>query len=109
MQEKKEIFDRLVEWFFVVFYALVGVGAKIAHINKNQKVTRKQAIAAIAMGIFGGILCNSVCDYYKIEGHLKSAFISVAALSGENITSWILGNVEGILNWLKSKFMRSKK
>lgn len=109
MQEKKEIFDKLLSWGAVVFYSLVGIGAKIAHINMGQKITKRQAVTAIFAGFFGGIVCGLICDYYKIEGHLKSAFVSISALSGENIVAWLLGNVNSILDKFKTRFLKDKK
>ena len=109
MPEKKEIFDKLLSWGAVLFYSLLGIGAKIAHMNMGQKITKKQAIAAIFTGIFAGIVCSLFCDYYKIEGHLKSAFISISALSGENVTAWFLGNSKDILNRILQILIKSKK
>tara|TARA_R110000868_G_scaffold290022_1_gene550280 strand:- start:22730 stop:23059 length:330 start_codon:yes stop_codon:yes gene_type:complete len=109
MQEKNEIFDRLMAWSAVFFYSILGIGARIAHMNMGQKITRRQAVTAIFTGLFGGIVCSSICDYYKIEGHLKSAFISISALSGQNSTAWILGNSKDILNRILQILIKKEK
>ncbi len=109
MPEKKEIFDNLIRWGGVLFYSLLGVGAKIAHMNMGQKITRKQAVTAIFTGIFAGVICSEICVYYKINGHLKSALVSISALSGENITAWILGNSKDILNRILQILIKKNK
>ena len=109
MQEKNEIFDRLLAWGAVLFSSILGIGARIAHMNMGQKVTKKQAATAVLTGLFGGILCSYVCDYYKVDGHLKSAFISISALSGQNITAWILGNSKDILNKILQILLKKEK
>lgn len=109
MQEKIELFEKVKQWAVVLMWSLLGICAKIASINKGQKITKRQAIATIFTGIFCGFICSTICQHYKIDTHLTAAFISVSALSGENITAWILGNSKDILNKILSILIKQKK
>lgn len=97
MQEKidagKEIFSKLIDYALILFWALLGVTAKISSINKHKKITVSQALATICTGIFAGVLASLICQYYKVDKNLTAAIISISALSGENITGWILTNI----------------
>ncbi len=108
MQEKVEVFDKIKEYALVLFWALLGITAKISTINKQKKITVAQALTTVATGIFSGILANLICDYYKVDTNLTAAIISVSALSGENITAWILINVTGTLTRLYNRIINKK-
>ena len=79
-------------------YALMGVAAKLATLNKDRKITKAQALATIASGILCGYIAALLCENYQVSIKLQWVFVSVSALSGENITGWILGNARTFLD-----------
>lgn len=89
-------------------YALMGVAAKLATQNKDRKITKTQALATIASGILCGFLAALLCENYHISSKLQWVFVSVSALSGENITGWILVNSRDILTSLLKIFLKKK-
>jgi len=93
MQDKIETFNKIKDYALVLFWALLGITAKISSINKHKKITVAQALATIFSGIFVGVLANLICQYYKMDKNLTAVVISVSALSGENIIGWILSTM----------------
>lgn len=87
---------------------LLGVAAKLVTINKEKRITKAQALATIATGVLCGFTSSFVCDYYKLHEKLTYVVVSVSALSGENITAWILVNSKDILNKILKIFVKNK-
>jgi len=104
----KNTFDKLMDYALVIFWALLGVTAKLSTINKHKKITTAQALATIFTGIFAGILANLICSYYKMDKNVTAAIISVSALSGENITGWILTNISEQLTKIWNRIINKK-
>lgn len=113
MQEKieplRELFEKAIDYALVLFWALLGVTAKISTINKHKKITISQALATISTGVFAGVMANLLCHYYKVDKNLTAAIISVSALSGENITGWILANISEQLTKLWNRIINKKQ
>lgn len=89
-------------------YTLMGVAAKLATLNKDRKITKAQALATIASGILSGYAASHLCEHYNVSNKLEWVFISVAALSGENITGWILGNARNLLDQILKLLTKRK-
>ena len=101
-----KIFETLQDWFFVLFYSIIGISAKIAHMSSKGQLTKKQGVIAFGFGVFAGFLAHSIMG---TEFKYKWAIITVSALSGENIVSWILSNSKNILNRLLNILLKNKE
>lgn len=86
----------------------MGVAAKLATQNKEKKITKSQALATIASGILCGFIAALLCENYNISNKLQWVFVSISALSGENITAWILLNSKDILTYILKILTRKK-
>ena len=60
--ELTKIFEILQDWFFVLFYSIIGISAKIAHMSSKGKMTKKQAHNLMYFLWHQGYLKNNVTE-----------------------------------------------
>ncbi len=103
-----EIYNDLKKFSVVILWSLLGVTAKMSSLNKSKKITRGQVLVTLCTGLFAGFVANSICEAYKVNKDFTAAIISVSALSGENITGWLLINITDQLTDLWKRVINKK-
>ncbi len=105
-EQLNKIFETLQDWFFVLFYSIIGISAKIAHMSSKGQLTKKQGVISFGFGIFAGFLAHSIMEN---DFKYKWAVITISALAGENIVSWILGNSKEIMTRILNILLKNKE
>jgi len=109
MQENVEFWEICKKYALVVFSALSGVGAKIATLNSQKKVTMPQIWTTALTGLFSCLIAGALCKHYNVEYYLSVSIIGVSAMNGQNICEWILVNSKTIFSKLFQLFIKKQK
>lgn len=81
-----------------MFYATVGVVAKLALYSKNGTLSKGALASCVILGYFSGLICAEVLIFIE-KINLIPIICPLVTVFGQIVLLWIFDNSDKILNW----------